>query len=94
VLHIRRGLRMYYFVFPGDRCRNAVVHCCLDVSSEKLAIREAFRALTEAARDANSREPSVYAVEILGDDRTPLMRAILRLDVEQLGDISLPRQKE
>jgi hypothetical protein len=77
---------MYYFVFPDDQCEFTETSCSLDLPSEEVAMKEAFRVLTEIARDAKTHQPRTFAVEILGDNLAPLMRATLKLDVEVLHD--------
>jgi hypothetical protein len=84
------GGAMYYFVFPDDGCENTDAHCSLDLPPRELALREAFRVLTDVARDATGPQPVAFAVDILGDDRTPLMRATLKLDVEELHPVVAP----
>jgi hypothetical protein len=67
---------MYYFIFPSG------TEVAVEYPSHEVAIREGFRALTEAARDTNYT-PRDFEVEILNSDRLPLAHASLKMEIQR-----------
>jgi hypothetical protein len=75
-IYVRRGIFMYYFLFPSG------TEVAVEYPSDEAAIREGCRALTEAARDTNYT-PRDFKVEILNSDRLPLVHASLKLEIQR-----------